>query len=70
MFGYIFKALAIMGVIAAWSDKALADGKVTAEEAVELLIQMAGTLGLPLSFSVPQIAQVLTAKLPPPTEKQ
>jgi len=70
MFGYIFKALAIMGVIAAWSDKALADGQVTAEEAVELLISMAGTLGLPLAFSVPQIAEALTKKLPAPTQKE
>jgi len=63
MFGYIFKALAIMGTIAAWSDKALADGKVTAQEAAELIIQMAGTLGLPLAFSVPEMIDALDTKM-------
>jgi len=64
MFGYIFKALAIMGVIAAWSDKALADGQITAEEGVELLLQMATTLGLPLAFKVPEITALLNTRLP------
>ena len=70
MFGYIFKALAIMGVIAAWSDKALADGQITAQEAIELLLQMAATLGLPLAFEVPEITALLTARLPAATVKQ
>jgi len=70
MFGYIFKALALMGVISAWSDKALADGKITAEEGAELLVKMAATLGLPLAFTVPDMVLALTPKLPNPTQKE
>lgn len=67
MFGYFFKALAIMGIIAAWSDKALADGKITAEEAFELLVKLADSLGLPLSFSLPELTDRFAAADKPDT---
>jgi len=56
MFGYFFKALAIMGIIAAWSEKALADGKVTAAEGFDLLQKLAVSLGIPMTFEVPELA--------------
>jgi len=68
MFGYIFKALALMGTISAWSDKALADGKITADEGAELILKVAATLGLPLAFSVPEMVLSLTKKMPTATE--
>jgi len=63
MFGYLFKALAIMGIIAAWSDKALADGKVTAEEGFDLLQKLATSLGLPMVFALPDL-QLKIAEAP------
>jgi len=62
MFGYLFKALAIMGILAAWSDKALADGKVTAEEAFDLIVKLAGSLGLPIEFALPDLATQIATK--------
>ena len=62
MFKYFFRAIAVMGIIAAWSGKALEDGKVTAAEGAELLIQLAASLGLPLSFDVPELAAQLKEK--------
>jgi len=56
MFGYFFKALAIMGIIAAWSDKALEDGKITVTEGFDLLAKLAENLGLPMAFEVPELA--------------
>ena len=42
----IFKALAIIGIVSEWSTKALADGKVTTEEAADLGVKVATALGI------------------------
>mgnify|MGYP000229740256 CR=1 FL=1 len=38
--------------VSAWAKKALEDGKITAEEGLELLTSLAGLLGVPLEISV------------------
>jgi hypothetical protein len=48
-----FKIFTIMATLAGWSTKALADGKVTAAEALELGIQLAAILGLPTEIQLP-----------------
>lgn len=50
--GGFFKALQIMGIISAWSTKALADGKVTLAEATELASEVCNVLGVPLEIDV------------------
>lgn len=40
-------------VIAVWAKKALEDGKISTEEAFDLLTKLAGLLGVPLSFDIP-----------------
>ena len=53
--GTFLIGLRIIGQVAAWSDKALADGKITIVEAVELAQIIGETLGvrLELDFSLP-----------------
>lgn len=62
MFKYFYTAFAIMGILANWSKKALADGKVTADEAFSLIVQLAGALGLPIEFSLPDLAAQIAKK--------
>jgi len=50
---YLFKALRIMGIVADWSTKALVDGKVTLEEAVDLAKRIADALGIPTDIQLP-----------------
>jgi hypothetical protein len=47
------KIFSIVGLIGAWSSQALTDGKVTAEEALSLGLQLAAVLGLPTEIVVP-----------------
>jgi len=54
MFGYFYKGLQLMGVIQDWSQKALADGKVTLVEAVELATRCCEVLGIPLMLDIPK----------------
>lgn len=49
---YFLKALKVMGVVAEWLGRALEDGKVTAKEAAELGIMLAGALGLPTEIDL------------------
>lgn len=49
----IFKIFMIFGIVSSWAAKALADGKVTLVEAVELATQLAGALGITLAIEVP-----------------
>ena len=56
-----FKILSIIGLISSWMKKALADGKVTLREALELLELLAAQLGIPLDFD---IALVIVAPAP------
>ena len=52
MFGYFYKGLQLMGVVQSWSEKALADGKVTLVEATELATRCCEVLGIPLEIEV------------------
>ena len=48
----IWKIFAIFGIVSAWSEKALADGKVTADEAAELVTKLGAALGLPTEIEI------------------
>lgn len=52
---HFIKALTVMGIISTWSVHALADGKVTAAEGYDLLVQLGAALGLPLEFTLPDM---------------
>lgn len=47
-----FKILAIIGLLSSWMKKALADGRITLREALELVELLALELNLPLDFKV------------------
>lgn len=49
---YFIKAMQIMTIVSAWSAQALEDGRVTADEAYDLLKQVLGVLEIPMSFKV------------------
>jgi hypothetical protein len=48
----IWKIFAIFGIVSAWAERALADGKVTATEAAELVTALAGELGISFEIEV------------------
>ncbi|MBA7666356.1 hypothetical protein ES703_74435 [subsurface metagenome] len=48
----IFMIFTFIGVISRWAEKALADGKVTALEGLELVVALAGVLGVQTEFNV------------------
>ena len=48
----IFMIFQFFGIISAWAVKALDDGKVTAAEGLELVVSLAGILGVQPEFSV------------------
>lgn len=48
----IFMIFQFFGVISSWASKALEDGKVTAAEGLELVVALAGILGVQPEFSV------------------
>lgn len=49
----IWKMFTIFGIVSGWAAKALADGKVTLEEAIQLVTELAGILGIPTEIEVP-----------------
>ena len=51
---YFFKILQIMGIVTTWSGQAMADGKITLTEAVELAVRIAAVLGIPTEIDIPQ----------------
>lgn len=51
---YFFTALRIMGIVTAWSSKAMQDGKITIEEAAELAVGIADVLGIPTDIQLPK----------------
>lgn len=51
----LFKIFTIFGIVSTWAAKALADGKITITEAVELATLLAGILGVTLAVEVPSI---------------
>lgn len=52
---WIFKGLQVIGLISKWSEKALADGKVTLQEGIELIGALGAILGLPLELEIPGV---------------
>lgn len=49
----IFKIFQIFGIVSTWANKALADGKITLNEAVDLAMQIAAILGVTIEIDVP-----------------
>ena len=50
-----FKMLALIGLISSWMKKALEDGKITLEEALNLIVLIAKELNLSLAFAVSDV---------------
>lgn len=50
----IFKIFAIFGIVSGWAELALADGKVTLMEAVELVAKLAAILGIRTELEIPE----------------
>lgn len=53
----IFQIFTIFGIVSGWAEKALADGKVTLEEATSLISRLAQVLAIPteIEFLTPQL---------------
>lgn len=51
------KIFTVFGILSAWATQALADGKVTLEEALDLIQQLAAALSLPLDFDVSKMLE-------------
>lgn len=49
----MFKIFQIFGIVSSWAAKALADGKITIDEAVALAVSIAGILGVAMEVEVP-----------------
>lgn len=54
----IWKIFTIFGIVSAWSQAALADGKITLDEALDLIAQLAAALDLPLEYDVNKILSI------------
>ena len=50
----VFKIFAIFGVVSMWAKKAFADGKISVAEGIELVVELAEVLGIPLEWDVPE----------------
>ena len=50
------------GIISAWASKALEDGKITADEAFELVVSLAGVLGVVLEFNASEFIALSSPK--------
>jgi len=48
----MFKIFILFGIVSRWADKALADGKITLPEAVDLVTAIAPVLGIPTDLDV------------------
>ncbi|MBE9546701.1 MAG: hypothetical protein IMF10_04285 [Proteobacteria bacterium] len=49
----MFKIFQIFGIVSTWAMTALADGKITIQEAVDLAVSIAGILGVAMEVEVP-----------------
>ena len=49
----IFKIFQIFGIVSTWATRALADGKVTLVEAVDLVTQLCAILGVVPELEIP-----------------
>jgi len=54
---HALRLLKIVGIIGAWSEKALEDGKITMAEGVRLLENLAGLLGIKLDLDFTPAAE-------------
>ena len=52
-----FKIFIVFGILSTWATQALSDGKITLEEAVDLIKQLAAALSLPLDFDVSKLLE-------------
>ncbi|MBA7495946.1 hypothetical protein ES702_06542 [subsurface metagenome] len=48
----IFMIFQFFGIISRWAEKALEDGKVTAQEGLELVMGLASLLGVRIEFDI------------------
>lgn len=48
-----FKVFAVFGIVSSWATRALADGKVTLTEALQLVSELATLLGVESLFELP-----------------
>ncbi len=51
---YLFKVIRIMGIVTDWTSKALEDGKITIQEAVDLAVRIAEVLNIPTDIQLPK----------------
>lgn len=49
----VFKIFSIFGIVSNWATKALADGRVTLAEAVELVAQLCAVIGIVPELEIP-----------------
>ena len=54
---HALRLLKIVGIIGAWSEKALEDGKITMAEGVRLLENLAGLLGIKLDLDFTPVTE-------------
>lgn len=47
-----WKILSIFSIVSNWSQQALLDGKVTLEEGLDLVHQLAAALGVPTEYDI------------------
>ena len=62
-----FTGLRIIGEVSKWSEKALADGKVTIVEAIDLAERIGSVLGIKLELTIPGVAPIIPSE---ETEKE
>ncbi len=64
----IFKVFQIFGIVSNWATKALADGKVTLNEAADLAIKIAELLDVTIEIEVPTGANDMLSDIAEPGE--
>ena len=55
----IFKIFQIFGIVSTWATQALADGKVTLAEAVDLVTQLCAILGVTPELEIPGAQEIV-----------
>jgi hypothetical protein len=58
----IFKIFQIFGLVSTWANQALADGKITLDEAVDLAMQIAKILGVAIEIELPAALTAMAAE--------
>ncbi len=57
----IFKIFQIFGIVSTWATQALADGKITLNEAVDLAMKIAEVLGITIEIDIPTEMQTMAS---------